>query len=261
MIHLTDLQHLKNKKPFSCLTAYDAGFARLISDQGVHLILIGDSLGMVVQGRDSTIAVTLKDMVYHTQCVQRGNRNSFLMADMPFAQHSDIQSAVRAATALMRAGAHAIKIEGGAWLQETIVAMRRCGIPVCVHLGLCPQSMHLYGGFKKQGGDEKSKKSIIAEAKIVAEAGADLLLLESVPAELTAELCQAVTVPIIGIGAGQADAQVLVLPDLLGITPNPPSFVMRFKNENSGISERIQIYHQAVIDGAFPSPLPDPIKF
>lgn len=252
-VSLNDLQALKRQRqPFSCLTAYDATIARLISTQGVEVILVGDSLGMVIQGHDSTLPVRLRDMVYHTRCVSRGNRGSFLVADMPFAQHYSSAKAIESAIPLMRAGAQCIKIEGGEWLGETVTQLKRCGIPVCAHLGLCPQSVHVYGGYKKQGTDQSTAETIHRDAIALAVAGAALLLLESVPAELTLKITAELSIPVIGIGAGHADGQVLVIQDVLGMTDNPPSFAKNFMHGHASVQEAIVAYHEAVKSGKFP---------
>jgi 3-methyl-2-oxobutanoate hydroxymethyltransferase len=262
-ITLTHLQQLKDEGiqvdgvleqyPFSCLTAYDASMARVISEAEIEVILIGDSLGQVIQGHDSTLPVRLADMAYHTHCVRRGNQGSLLMTDMPFACQHNVASAVEAGAELMRAGAHCIKIEGGRWLAETIERMRECGIPVCAHLGLCPQSVHLYGGYKGQGKSEEEALRIIADAKALQRAGAVLLLLECVPRPVTQVLRKKLKIPVIGIGAGAAaDAQVLVIQDVLGISENPPSFAKDFSKDTKGIKEAVRAYKEAVHNRTFP---------
>lgn len=251
-ITLADLQKRKGANPFSCLTAYDATTARIISEQGVEVLLVGDSLGMVIQGHDTTVPVCLDDMIYHTECVHRGNRGSLLMTDMPFACHHSPATAIEAATELMRAGAQCVKLEGGEWLGETVSQMRRCGIPVCAHLGLCPQSVHIYGGYKKQGVNADEVKRIYLDALALEEAGAVLLLLESIPGALSHQIRQKLKIPTIGIGAGYADGQVLVTQDVLGMTPEPPKFTKNFLKGKQGISEAIAAYRTAVSDGTFP---------
>lgn len=252
-INLNYLQSLKGKQIFSCLTAYDASMARVISAQKIEVILIGDSLGMVIQGHATTVPVRIADMVYHTNCVRRGNLGSFLMADMPFACHHNTDTAVQAAAQLMRAGAQCVKIEGGAWIAGTIARMRDCGIPVCAHLGLCPQSVHVYGGYKKQGLNPDAAETIYKDAIALEKSGAGLMLLESVPAALTQKIVGKLSIPVIGIGAGSADAQVLVLQDVLGITEHPPTFAKNFILGQAGISEAVAAYGKAVRNGEFPS--------
>ena len=251
-ITLSDLQQLKGERPFSCLTAYDASTARIISTQGVEVILVGDSLGMVIQGHSTTMPVNLTDMVYHTHCVRRGNQGALLMSDMPFACHHNTDTAIEAGAALMRAGAQCIKIEGGAWLAKTIEHMRQCGIPVCAHLGLCPQSVHIYGGYKKQGTDKQLAEGIYQDALTLEASGAMLLLLESVPANLTHKITKKLRIPVIAIGAGPSDAQILVLQDVLGISENPPSFAKDFMQEAGSVSDAICAYKDAVWHGQFP---------
>jgi 3-methyl-2-oxobutanoate hydroxymethyltransferase len=242
-------------KRFSCLTAYDASFAELVSSCGVEVILVGDSLGMVLQGHDSTLPVSIEEMAYHTACVKRGNRGSMIMADMPFMSYATPEQALACAAELMQAGAHIVKLEGSAWLEETIRQLSEKGIPVCAHLGLTPQAVNKLGGFKVQGRDPEQAAAMIEDARLLETAGASILLLECVPSTLTKAITEAVSVPVIGIGAGpDADAQVLVLHDMLGITcGNRPKFVKNFMTEAADISSAIKAFHSDVKEGRFPT--------
>lgn len=238
---------------FVCITAYDATFARLISDTGAELILVGDSLGMVLQGHDSTIPVTIADMAYHTESVCRANPRSLVIADMPFMSYTTREQAMENATHLMQAGAHMVKMEGGAWLSDTISSLVERGIPVCAHLGLTPQSVNAFGGFKVQGRTPKEAKSIRAEAVEIQDAGASLLVLECIPAELAGDIASKLDIPVIGIGAGGGtDAQVLVLHDMLGMTESAPKFVQNFMTGADSIQDALAAFVHAVKSGEYP---------
>jgi 3-methyl-2-oxobutanoate hydroxymethyltransferase len=214
---------------FVCVTAYDATFARIISEAGAEAILVGDSLGMVLQGHDSTIPVTVDHMVYHTECVCRAAPDSLLIADMPFMSYTTPEQAMDNATRLMQAGAQMVKMEGGTWLSDTISMLVERGIPVCAHLGLTPQSVNTFGGFKVQGRTPKEAKSILADSVEIKDAGATLLVLECVPSHLGADISRKLDIPVIGIGAGAGtDAQVLVMHDLLGLSDHTARFVHNF---------------------------------
>ena len=241
---------------FTMLTAYDATFAHIFSAQGVDTLLIGDSLGMVFQGKESTVPVTIDDMVYHTAAVARGNQGSLLVADMPFNSYGSVEQALANAGKLMQAGAHMVKLEGGAWLCDIVVALSRAGIPTCLHLGLTPQSVNKFGGYKVQGRDERAAQTMITDAMALAEAGADIILLECVPAELAKALTETVPVPVIGIGAGNAtDGQVLVCYDMLGLTQHRlPRFVKNYMASNDGWESAVQDYIKDVKSGDFPAP-------
>lgn len=253
-ITIDTLQQRKlNKEKFSCITTYDALFARLVNQAGIDIILVGDSLGMVLQGNASTIPVTIADMVYHTQCVARGNTYSLIMADLPFMSYSDTQSAIKSATALMQAGAHMIKLEGGQWLSETISTLVCGGIPVCAHIGLTPQSVNTLGGYKVQGRSEQQATQLINDAIALEKAGAQIILMECVPAVVAAKVDAAVSVPTIGIGAGaDTTAQVLVLHDMLGLNPRPARFVKNFMDGANSIQQALENYNNAVKSGQFP---------
>lgn len=240
---------------FSVLTAYDASFAALLSRCGVDVILIGDSLGMVLQGHDSTLPVSIDDMCYHTACVKRGKPHSLIMADLPFMGAATVERALDWSGRLMAAGAHMVKIEGGGWLADTVSALKRCGIPVCAHLGLTPQSVNAYGGYKVQGRDDAQAQAIIADAKALVAAGADVLLFECIPRPLAKRIMAAVHVPVIGIGAApECDGQVLVLHDILGVSPGKPArFVKNFlEGRRDGVEGAVRAYVEAVKNGSFP---------
>ncbi|REC93468.1 3-methyl-2-oxobutanoate hydroxymethyltransferase [Kushneria indalinina] len=243
-------------QPFSCLTAYDATMATLASNAGIELLLIGDSLGMVLQGHDSTLPVTLEDMIYHTRCVARAGTASLVMADLPFMTNTTIPQTLQAAGQLMQAGAHMIKLEGEAWLAETVTALARRGVPVCVHMGLTPQSVHALGGYRVQGRDAHQANAMIKAATILEQAGAGAILLECVPRELARQVRDALSVPVIGIGAGpDVDGQILVMHDMLGATTRrPPRFVKDFMMEAGSISGAFRAYHEAVTTRGFPAP-------
>lgn len=238
---------------FVCITAYDATFARLVSEAGAETILVGDSLGMVLQGYDSTIPVGIDDMAYHTECVLRGNPNSMVIADMPFMTYATADQAMDNATALMQAGAQMVKMEGGTWLSETISNLVERGIPVCAHLGLTPQSVNTFGGFKVQGRTPKEAKSILSNAVEIQDAGASLLVLECIPASLAADISAKLDIPVIGIGAGAGtDAQVLVMHDLLGLTGQGVRFVHNFMEGQDSIQGGLKAFVDAVKSGEYP---------
>ena len=257
-ITVTTLAKLKSaREKFTVLTAYDASFAALLEAAGVEALLVGDSLGMVVQGQRTTLPVTLEDMIYHTRNVARGCRTALLMADMPFASYATVDQAVGNAARLMReGGAQMVKLEGGAWLVETVRQLSRNGIPVCAHLGLLPQSVHKLGGYKVQGREQAAAQQILDEALALQDAGADVALVECIPAELAARLAEALTIPLIGIGAGPGcDAQVLVSYDMLGITPGRrPKFSKNFLIGHDNLQAAVEAYVRAVKSGEFPGP-------
>ena len=257
-ITLTTLAKMKrDREKFTVLTAYDASFAALLEAAGVDVLLVGDSLGMVIQGRQTTVPVTMEDMIYHTRLVANGCRTALLMADMPFASYATVDQSVRNAARLMQeGGAHIVKLEGGARLAETVRQLSRNGIPVCAHLGLLPQSVHKLGGYKVQGREEAAARQIIDEALLLQEAGADLALVECIPTELAARLTEALTIPLIGIGAGAScDAQVLVCYDMLGITPGRrPKFSKSFLTGCDSLQAAVEAYVRAVKSGEFPGP-------
>lgn len=254
-VTINTLREYKEKgEAFAVLTAYDAAFAQVVSGAGVDVMLIGDSLGMVLQGHDSTLPVTLDDMCYHTRCVAAGNRGALIMADMPFMSYGTVSDALDSAAALMRAGAHMVKLEGTDWMRDTISALSDRGVPVCAHLGLTPQFVNKLGGYKVQGREEKQAELMIEHASELVAAGADTILLECVPAPLAARITQAVQAPVIGIGAGKdTDGQVLVLHDMLGIPEGRKArFVKNFLAEGGSIPGAIEAYVTAVRNRTFP---------
>ncbi len=257
-ITLSTLRQLKkSRQKFACLTCYDASFANILEECGVEVLLVGDSLGMVIQGHDTTLPVTLNDMIYHTANVRRGSRRGFIMADMPFMSYVRAEQAVFSAGRLMKeGGAHMVKLEGGAPLVETVRALAQNGIPVCAHLGLLPQSVHKIGGYRVQGKDEAGAQAILDDARAMQHAGADMLLLECVPAGLAKQVTDALEIPVIGIGAGvDCDAQVLVLHDMLGITPGKrPKFSKDFLQGTGDVRGAVRAYAAAVKSGQFPAP-------
>lgn len=241
---------------FACLTCYDALFAALYGDAGVEVILVGDSLGMVIQGHDTTLPVTMEDVIYHMECVKRGSKGSLLIADLPFMSYASEAQTLENAAKLMRAGAQMVKLEGGAWIAESTRLLAERGIPVCAHMGLTPQSVNRIGGFLVQGRDPAQADTMIAEAKLLEESGASCLLLETVPQSLAKTISQTLSIPVIGIGAGiDVDGQIMVIHDLLGISPITPPFIKNFLPESDdGIPGAIKAYVAAVKAGTFPGP-------
>lgn len=257
-VTVSTLREMKRKgEKIVCLTAYDASFAQVLDVAGVEILLVGDSLGMVLQGHDSTLPVTLNDMIYHTANVRRGTTSALVMADMPFMTYVRPEQAVFSAGRLLKeGGAHMVKLEGGAAFVETVRALAQNGIPVCAHLGLLPQSVNKIGGYKVQGRDAASAEQMVADAHAMQAAGADMLLLECVPAALATRITRELEIPVIGIGAGvDCDAQVLVSYDMLGITPGKrPKFSKDFLAGAGGIAVAVAAYVQAVKTRAFPGP-------
>lgn len=246
----------QDKKKFAVVTAYDATFSHLASSADIEVILVGDSLGMVLQGKDSTVPVTLEHMCYHTDAVKQGNQGALIMSDLPFMSYATPEQAIESSALLMQAGAEMVKLEGGAWLVDTVEMLSERGIPVCAHLGLTPQYVHKFGGYKVQGRDDAAAKQMIADAKAMEAAGADVLLLECVPSELAKTLTESVNIPVIGIGAGSdTDGQVLVCYDMLGMNPGHiPKFVKNYMIEGRTIQQAFEAYAQEVKNGTFPGP-------
>lgn len=241
----------------ACLTAYDASFAALVDAAGVDVVLVGDSLGMVIQGHDTTVPVTMDQMVYHCAAVARGVHHAFLMADLPFASYTSRDQALRNSVRLMQeGGARMIKLESGGSQLEIVEHLASHDIAVCAHLGLKPQSVHKTGGFRVQGREAQSAARMVADARALEAAGADLLLLECIPAALGAEITRNVHVPVIGIGAGpDTDGQILVLYDVLDITSGPkPRFVRNFMASAGDCSAAVSAYVSAVRSRAYPAP-------
>lgn len=239
-----------------CLTCYDATFSHLLDDAGVDLLLIGDSLGMVLQGYPTTLPVTMDQMVYHAACVTRGRERALVVADLPFLACSSVDRALDNAGRLMQeGGAHVVKLEGGTPMLETVRRLTEQGVPVCAHLGLQPQSVNRLGGYRFQGRDHASAELIRHDALAMQDAGASLLVLECIPAALASEISHTLDIPVIGIGAGVGcDGQVLVLHDMLGLNPGrPPSFSRDFMAGQTSIAAAIAAYVAAVREGSFPS--------
>ncbi len=238
---------------FVVISLYDAHMAAMAQRCGVEVVLIGDSLGMTVLGYDSTVPVTMEQMIYHVEAVARGNKKSLIIGDLPFMTYATPEDAMRNCMRIMQAGAHMVKLEGGAWLADTVRMLAERGIPVCAHLGLTPQSVNKFGGFRVQGRDQGSAEKILSDAKLLAEAGADLLVLECIPASLGAQITHEIAIPTIGIGAGRdTDAQVLVINDILGLTEQPPKFSKNFLLEANDIPGAMQKYVADVKAGLFP---------
>ena len=243
------------REPIAMLTCYDTSFARLLDAAGVDCLLVGDSLGMVLQGQASTLPVTLDEMAYHTRCVARGNRGAWLIGDLPFGSYQQGPAqALASATVLMQAGAQMVKLEGGGWTAETVRFLVERGIPVCAHLGLTPQSVHALGGYRIQGRNDEAAATLLRHARELADAGAAMLVLELMPAAVAKQITDALDIPVIGIGAGVAcSGQVLVLHDMLGITHGKlPRFVRNFMEGSAGIGDAITRYVADVKARRFP---------
>jgi 3-methyl-2-oxobutanoate hydroxymethyltransferase len=254
-VTLSALKAMRERgEKIAVLTGYDASFARLMDEAGVDIILVGDSLGMVVQGHASTLPVKLSEMSYHTRCVARGVKRAFIVADLPFATYQQSpQQAYASAARLMAAGAHMVKLEGGAIMADTIAFLVSRGIPVCAHVGLLPQSVNQLGGYKVQGRDNETARQLIEDAQAVEAAGAGLLILEAIPAALAAEITRSLTIPTIGIGAGpDCSGQVLVLYDMLGLYAQAPKFSQNFMEGADSVAAALAAYVQAVKSGSFP---------
>jgi 3-methyl-2-oxobutanoate hydroxymethyltransferase len=237
------------------LTCYDAMFARVLDDAGVDILLVGDSLGTVLQGHPTTLPVSIDEMIYHTACVARGNRTAWLIADMPFGSYQESnERAAHNAVLLMQAGAHMVKLEGGGWTAPIVKLLVERGIPVCAHLGFTPQSVHALGGYRVQGRDETSAMQLRKDATELAAAGAEMLVLEMVPATFARDLTKSLTIPVIGIGAGVGcSGQVLVLHDMLGLTHGKPArFVRDFLEGANSIEAAMKQYVADVKAGRFP---------
>ena len=256
---MTTVSHLRSwkqqRRKFASITAYDASFARLFEQAGIQVMLVGDSLGMTMQGHDSTLPVTVEDIVYHTRCVRRGAASCLLMADLPFMGYATPAQTYENAAALMRAGANMVKLEGGSWLADTVRGLTERAVPVCGHLGLTPQSVNIFGGYKIQGRDADSAERLVTDALALEQAGAQLLVLECVPVSLAQRVTEALAIPVIGIGAGNAtDGQILVMQDALGITgQGTPKFVRDFLAQGGDIRSAVRLYIEEVEQGRFPA--------
>ncbi len=255
-ITLSTLKTLRDRgEKIAVLTCYDASFARLLDAAGIEVLLVGDSLGMVIQGHASTLPVKLAEMAYHTRCVAAGVERAFIVADLPFGSYqSSPERAFTAAARLMAAGAQMVKLEGGAVMVDTVAFLTRRGIPVCAHLGLLPQSVNQLGGYRVQGREDAAANQLIADARALEAAGAGLVVLEMVPAALAKTVTAALAIPTIGIGAGaDCSGQVLVLYDLLGLYPRAPKFSKNFLADSGSVEAAIRAYVAAVKDGCFPA--------
>ena len=242
--------------PITMLTAYDASFARLLDQARVDCVLVGDSLGNVIQGQTSTVPVTVDDVVYHVAAVRRGLERALLIADLPFMSYFDSSTAMASAARLMRAGGEMVKLEGGQALVDTVRGLVANGVPVCGHLGLTPQHVHQLGGYRVQARGQGPAQQLMDDALALVDAGIGMLVLECVPQDLAARVASALPIPVIGIGAGaQVDGQVLVLYDMLGIgTDRPPKFVRNFMAGNDSVQSALSAYVKAVTDRRFPDP-------
>ena len=255
-VTINTLRQMKaDGEKIACLTAYDVSFAQLLDQSALDVVLVGDSLGMVIQGLDSTIPVTMDEMIYHGRVVSRGIKRALLILDMPFMSDASTQQAVENAGRFMKeAGANMVKLEGGADQQELVQTLTRLGIPVCAHLGLQPQRVHKLGGYRVQGRDQAVAEKMLEDAQILEQAGADMLLLECVPDDLARRVTEQAGIPVIGIGAGQqTDGQILVLYDILGISAGRiPRFSKNFMQQAGSIQEAVSEYVAEVKRGAFP---------
>ena len=257
MITVHTLQKMKAQgEKIAMLTCYEASFATLMNGAGVDVLLVGDSLGMVVQGHSSTLPVSLQEMCYHTAAVARGNSEALIVADLPFGAYQQSKEQAFAASAeLMAAGAHMVKLEGGVWMAETTEFLQMRGIPVCAHIGLTPQSVNAFGGYRVQGKGDAAAQALLNDAKAHDEAGAALILMECVPAALAKQVTESVNSPTIGIGAGAGcDGQVLVYQDMLGMNMDfTPKFAKQFDNIGERMVDAFRTYMNEVQNGTFPT--------
>ena len=238
-----------------CLTAYDASFARVLDESGIDVVLVGDSLGMVIQGEETTLPVTVDDMLYHSKAVAKGLQHSLLMVDMPYLSYTSAEQALENAGRFMKqANAQMVKLEGGAEQADIVSCLAQHGIPVCAHLGLQPQRVHKIGGYRVQGRDQSTANAMLEEAQLLEQAGADMMLLECVPEALAEKISQTLHIPVIGIGASAAcDGQILVLYDILGISMGRiPKFSRDFIAEAGSVEAAVKAYADAVRSGTFP---------
>jgi 3-methyl-2-oxobutanoate hydroxymethyltransferase len=256
-VNVSTLRDMRQaREPIACLTAYDASFAQLVDLAGTDVVLVGDSLGMVIQGLDTTVPVTVDDMIYHSRCVARGLRRAFLMVDMPFMSYTTPEQALQNAVRIMQeGGAMMVKLEIGRGQVGIVEHLASQDIPLCAHLGLKPQSVHKLGGFKVQGREEQAAQRMLEDARALENAGADALLLECVPNSLGTAIRDAVQIPVIGIGAGPGvDGQILVLYDVLGITQGRmPRFVKNYLAGRDSPLDALRAYVRAVKDRSYPA--------
>jgi 3-methyl-2-oxobutanoate hydroxymethyltransferase len=256
-VTISSLKKMKQEgEKIASLTAYDASFAALVDEAGTDLVLVGDSLGMVINGHATTVPVTVDQIIYHTQAVKAGLQRAFLLVDMPFMSYADKHIALQNATRLMQEGlAHMIKLEGGELQVPTVEYLAERGVPVCAHIGLTPQYVHKMGGFKVQGREEEAARQMIKEAKLLQDAGADIVLIECVPAAVGKAVTEALSVPTIGIGAGpDCDGQILVLYDILDVTiGRKPRFAKNFMQNASNNLDAIKDYVKEVKNGTYPA--------
>lgn len=250
--HLSAMK--RDGEKIAMLTCYDATFATAMDRAGVDIILVGDSLGMVVQGRSSTVGVQVDEIAYHTACVAQGRERFFLLADMPFGSYHNESTAMENAVELLGSGGAMVKLEGAGPMVDIVHYMTRRGVPVCGHLGLTPQSVNQLGGFKVQARDEESAGKLLRDAAELQQAGAQMLVVECVPASLGRKLSAAVDIPVIGIGAGAGcDGQVLVMHDMLGLGERVPRFVANFMQQSDSVQGAFEAYVLAVREGSFPA--------
>lgn len=255
-VTLSTLKAMRERsEKIAVLTCYDASFARVLDAAGVDVLLVGDSLGMVIQGHSSTLPVKLAEMAYHTRCVAAGTERAFIVADLPFGSYQPSpERAFASAARLMAAGAHMVKLEGGAVMVDTVAFLTQRGIPVCAHVGLLPQSVNQLGGYRVQGREDAAAEQLVADARALEAAGAGLIVLEMVPAALAQAVTAALAIQTIGIGAGADCAgQVLVLYDMIGLYPRAPKFSKNFLAGTDGIEAAVRAYVAAVKDGSFPT--------
>jgi len=254
-ITINDLMKWKREgRKFASSTAYDASFAQLFESQDMPVLLVGDSLGMVLQGQTDTLPVTVEEIAYHTRCVRKGSPNCLLMSDLPFMSYATPEQACESAAQIMRAGANMVKIEGGDWLVDTVKMLTERAVPVCAHLGLTPQSVNIFGGYKVQGRDQEQADRMVRDAMALQEAGAQIVVLECVPASLAERITQILDIPVIGIGAGNVtDGQILVMHDMFGISANyMPKFSKNFLADTGNMQQAVATYIADVEAGRFP---------
>ncbi len=245
----------QDNEKITCITAYDASFAAIFDQAGIQVLLVGDSLGMVLQGHDSTLPVTVADIKYHTKSVASTVQQALIISDLPFMSYSTPEQTFENAGILMRAGANMVKLEGGKWLAESVKGLVERGIPVCGHLGLTPQSVNVFGGYKIQGREDEQAEKLISDALLLEKSGVQLLVLECVPVPLAERVSKALKIPVIGIGAGsETDGQILVMHDAFGISAGfCPKFSKNFLVETGDIRRAVALYKEQVENGSFPS--------